>query len=171
MDGDEEDEEDNEMNDYCNQLFEQDSINFNACAADDDYEEQQDEGDDAYNWYNYDLEDADELDQVCAKIVSFGGKYNNYYDSASTGSVHTRNRKGNLVYGQSTSLLSVGAIVAIVLACIFVVGVAAHLLKPKRRVRNPDLHQPVYRKKGLSRLLSPRKAPAHHAPVYPGHLD
>ncbi len=170
MDGDEKDEEDNEMNDYCNQLFEQDSINFNACAADDD-EEQQAEEDDAYNWYNYDLEDADELDQVCAKIVSFGGEYNNYYDSASTGSVHTRNRKGNLVYGQSTSL-SVGAIVAIVLACIFVVGVAACLLKPKRRkVRNPDLHQPMRQKKGLSRLLSPRKAPAHHEPIYRGHLD
>lgn len=158
------------MNDYCNQLFEQDIINFNACAADDD-EEQQDEGDDAYNWYSYDLEDADELDQVCAKIVSFRGEYSNYYDSASTGSVHTRDRNGNLVSGQSTSPLSVGAIVAIVLACIVVVGVAACLLKPKRKVKNPDLHQPVYRKKGISRLVSPRKAPALHEPVYRGHLD
>lgn len=158
------------MNDYCNQLFQQDIINFNQCAANDD-EEQQDEGDDAYNWYNYDLEDADELDQVCAKIVSFAGEYSNYYNSASTGSVHTRDRQGNLVSGQSTKSLSVGAIVAIVLACIFVVGMAACLLKPKRKVTNPDLHQPVYRKNGISNLLSPRKAPAIHEPVYRGHLD
>jgi hypothetical protein len=130
------------MNDYCKQLFEQDAINFNECAADEE-EEQQDEGDDAYNWYSYDVEDADEVEKVCAKIVSFNGVYSNYYDSASSGSVQTRDSKGNLTSSNSTAGLSVGAIVAIALACVIVVGVAARLLKP-RKVKAPALHEPVY---------------------------
>ncbi|KAK1741704.1 hypothetical protein QTG54_007277 [Skeletonema marinoi] len=140
--GDEEEEDEYEMNDYCKQLFEQDAINFNECAADEE-EEQQDEGDDAYNWYSYDVEDADEVEKVCAKIVSFNGVYSNYYDSASSGSVQTRDSRGNLTSSQSTTGLSVGAIVAIALACVVVVGVAARLLKP-RKVKAPALHEPVY---------------------------
>ena len=136
------------MNDYCKQLFEQDAINFNECAADEE-EEQQDEGDDAYNWYSYDVEDADEVEKVCAKIVSFNGVYSNYYDSASSGSVQTRDSRGNLTSSQSTTGLSVGAIVAIALACVVVVGVAAHLLKP-RKVKAPALHEPVWEGSRLS---------------------
>lgn len=130
------------MNEYCEQLLEGESVNFQECAAD---EEQQDEGDDAYNWYSFDVENADEIEEVCAKVISFNGEYSNYYDSISSGSLHTRDRKGNLVSGEATSL-SVGAIVAIVLACVVVVGVASRLLTRscRRKVKAPALHEPVY---------------------------
>ena len=127
------------MNDYCAQLFEGESINFDECVAD---EQQQNGGDDAYNWYSFDMETADEIEEVCAKMVSFNGQYSNYYDSDSSGSIHSRDRNGNLLSGEFTTL-SPGAIIAIVLACIIVVGVAARILTP-RNVKAPALHEPVY---------------------------
>ena len=81
------------------------------------------------------------MEEVCSKIVSFSGEYSNYYDSELNGSVHFRDSEGKIVTSMST--LSVGAIVAIVLACIFVVGAACCLFKP-RRVKAPSLHEPVY---------------------------
>lgn len=131
------------MNDYCQQLFDQDSVNFNECTADDEEEEQQDQGDDAYTFYSYDIEDADDMEEVCAKIVSFNIQYSNYYDSAGSGSPHTRDKNGNLVSSESTSL-SVGAIAAIVVACVVDFGAASLLMPKKKRVKASALHEPVY---------------------------
>eukprot|EP00984_Skeletonema_dohrnii_P004487 scaffold1593_cov154-Skeletonema_dohrnii-CCMP3373.AAC.4 len=139
-------EEENEMNDYCKQLFESDLANFNDCAAESEEEEgQQEETDDAYSWYSYDMEDADEIDQVCAKIASFNGEYSNYYDSATSGSVHSRSRNGDLVKSAAASL-SVSAIAAIALACAAVVGAAAYVMGRKtEKVDGSTLNEPMYR--------------------------
>jgi hypothetical protein len=132
------------MNDYCKQLFESDFVNFYECAAEE--EAQQGDVDDAYSWYSYDLENADEIEQACAKVVSFNGKYTNYYDSATSGSVHRRDWKGSLVTNASTGL-SGGAITAIVLVCVNVVALVARLLvgKAKKETVNvPALEEPMY---------------------------
>ena len=139
------------MNDYCKQLFEGDAVNFNECGANEE-EEQQDEENNEFNWYGYDMEDADDMEGVCAKIVSFNGVYNNYYDSAFAGSVHKRDKNGNIVTNESTGLsgLSVSAIVAIVVAIVMVIGFAAYLMKPKKKVKSLALHEPVYQGGQLS---------------------
>jgi hypothetical protein len=148
-DGEEEEgedqEEENEMNDYCKQLFESDLANFDDCAADAEEEEgQQDDTDDAYSWYSYDMADGDEIDEVCAKIASFNGEYSNYYDSAASGSVHSRYRNGDLVKSAAASL-SAGAITAIALACAVVVGAAAYVLRRKtEKVDGLDLNEPMH---------------------------
>lgn len=140
------------MNDYCKQLFEDNSVNINQCAATDEEEGEQDQGDDEYYWYSYDMEDADDAEKVCAKIVSFNGEYSNHYDSAISGTVHTRDRNGNLATSESTNFwttwntpdLSVGAIAAIVVASVVVVvGFAARLLSSKKETAS--LHEPMYR--------------------------
>jgi len=137
----ENDDESNEMNDYCKQLFEGDAINFGECAASEE-EEQQGEANDAYSWYSYDMEDADEIEEACAKVVSFNGKYTNYYDSAASGSVHTRSKRGSLVKSASTGL-SGGVIATIVLVCAVVAGVAVSVLKNKK-VSASSLNEPMY---------------------------
>jgi len=149
-DGEEEEEgedgeEENEMNDYCKQLFESDLANFDDCAAESEEEEgQQEETDDAYSWYSYDMEDADEIDKVCAKIASFNGEYSNYYDSAASGSVHSRYRNGDLVKSAAVSL-SAGAIAAIALACAVVVGAAAYVMRRKtEKVDGSTLNEPMH---------------------------
>jgi len=131
------------MNDYCKQLFEHDSVNISECAADEEEVQQgeADDADNAYSWYTYDMEDADELEQACAKVVSFNGKYTNYYDSATSGSVHTRKR-GSLVTNASTGL-SGGAITAIVLVCAAVAGAAVRILKDKKE-KASALQEPMY---------------------------
>jgi hypothetical protein len=129
------------MNDYCKQLFEGDAINFGECAASEE-EEQQGEANDAYSWYSYDMEDADEIEEACAKVVSFNGKYTNYYDSAASGSVHTRSKRGSLVKSASTGL-SGGVIATIVLVCAVVAGVAVSVLKNKK-VSASSLNEPMY---------------------------
>lgn len=137
------------MNDYCKQLFEGDAINFGECAASEE-EEQQGEANDAYSWYSYDMEDADEIEEACAKVVSFNGKYTNYYDSAASGSVHTRSKRGSLVKSASTGLSGgvIAAIAAIVLllVCLNIIAVVACLLKNKKekKVSAPDLNEPMY---------------------------
>lgn len=133
------------MNDYCKQLFEGDAINFGECAASEE-EEQQGEANDAYSWYSYDMEDADEIEEACAKVVSFNGKYTNYYDSAASGSVHTRDWSGSLVKSASTGAstgLSGGVIATIVLVCAVVAGVAVSVLKNKK-VSASSLNEPMY---------------------------
>jgi len=139
-------EEENELNDYCKQLFESDLANFDDCAAESEEEEgQQEETDDAYSWYSYDMEDADEIDQVCAKIASFNGEYSNYYNSAASGSVHSRSRNGDLVKSAAASL-SASAIAAIALACAAVVGAAAYVMGRKtEKVDGSTLNEPMYR--------------------------
>lgn len=143
--GDAEEEDGVEMNDYCKQLFESDLVSFDDCKAE-EVEERQDETDDEYNWYNYDMEDADEIGDVCAKVASFNGEYSNYYDSAASGSVHSRYRNGNLVTEESvTTRMSAGEITAVVLVCAVVIGATAYVLRPKtEKVDGPALHEPMY---------------------------
>lgn len=143
---DSEEEDGEEMNDYCKQLFESDLVSFDDCAAQEEVQ-QQDETDDEYSWYSYDMEDADGIGDVCAKVASFNGEYSNYYDSAASGSVHSRYRNGKLVIEEcATTRMSAGAITAIALACTVVIGATAHLLRPKtEKMDGSALNEPMYR--------------------------
>ncbi len=146
FEGDAEEGDGEEMNDYCTQLFESDLVSFDDCAVEQE-EQQQDEADDEYSWYSYDMEDADEIGDVCAKVASFNGDYSNYYDSAASGSVHSRYRNGNLVTEESaTTRITARAITAIALACTVVIGATAHVLRPKTAIVDDSaLNEPMYR--------------------------
>ena len=128
----ENEEENNEMNDYCKQLFEgEQSVKFSDCAAAEE-EEQEDEADEDYSWYSYDMEDADDIEETCAKVVSFNGNYARYYDSSVNGTIH-----------ESENGVSVFGITAIVVACVAAVGLVAHSLTQKKK--SPVLlDEPIY---------------------------
>jgi hypothetical protein len=123
------------MNDYCKQLFEKESVKFSDCAAaqeEEQEQEQEDEADEDYSWYSYDIEDADDIEETCAKVVSFNGNYAHYYDSSVNGTIH-----------ESENGVSVFGITAIVVACVAAVGLVAHSLTQKKK--SPVLlDEPIY---------------------------
>lgn len=126
----ENEEEENEMNDYCKQLFEgEQTVKFSDCAAaeeEEQEEEQEEEADEDYSWYSYDLEAADDLEETCAKVVSFNGEYARYYDSSVNGTIHENES-------------SVFGTIAIVVACVAAVGLVAHSLTQKKKKNSPVL--------------------------------
>jgi len=140
-DGDNEEEEEYEMNDYCAGILEGDIADFNNCAADEDDEEE--ENDDAYNWYTYDLKDADDVDGVCAVLNQMAGEYSHLYDEEASGTWYKRNSSGQIVKGGEAwgIALSPAIIAGIVGVCLAIVGGAVLLLKPKKK---QFINEPVY---------------------------
>ncbi|KAL7524854.1 hypothetical protein ACHAXR_000744, partial [Thalassiosira sp. AJA248-18] len=148
-DGDE--EENYEVNDYCQQVMEGDVADFNNCAADEDGEEE--ENDDQYNWYTYDLAEADDVGEVCYTLNQMAGEYSYTYDEELSGTWYERNSKGVILTGDEPThwydgimsvqeSMSTGAIAAIVATCLIVlVGAAFLCMKPKK---NSDMNEPVY---------------------------
>jgi hypothetical protein len=122
------------MNDYCKQLFEKESVKFSDCAsAQEEEQEQEDEADEDYSWYSYDMEDADDIEETCAKVASFNGEYVRYYDSSVNGTIH-----------EKESNVSVFGIAAIVVACVAAVGLVAHSLTQKKKQSPVLLDEPIY---------------------------
>jgi len=142
----EEEEERYEMNEYCEGLLNDDAMDFNQCQSDDDQQEEENQ-DDHYAWYTFDIEDADNIEEVCQVIYQMQGEYYHNYDESSSGTWYSRNSNGQIItvsaqnnQGKS-SRLSGGAIAAIALVCVAVVGIAAYLMKPKKA---SDGNAPVY---------------------------
>ena len=128
-DGEEEedDDEENEMNDYCHGVLEENAVSFANCAADDEDEEQNNNAANNYDWFTYDMEEADDAEDVCVmlKKKQSGDGYSHAYDQESSGSWYTRDKSGHIVTGNSQqSGLSAGAIVGIVIAVLAVLLVA-----------------------------------------------
>ncbi len=141
----EEDHEQNEMNDYCKGVLEENAVSFVNCAAD---EEQEQENNAAanYDWFTYDMEEADDANDVCAMLKqkqSSDGSYSHAYNQEGSGSWYTRDRSGNIVTGKSQQQegLSAGAIVGIVIAVLAVLLIAVGIgrsLRSSSRKRHVD---------------------------------
>lgn len=127
-DGNEEDDEQNEMNDYCKGVLEENAVSFANCAADNEEEEQNQNNNAAnYDWFTYDMEEADDANDVCAMLKQKqSGDYSHAYNQEGSGSWYTRDKSGNIVSGKSqpSDGLSAGAIVGIVIAVLAVLLIA-----------------------------------------------
>ena len=105
------------------------------------------EQDDQYNWYTYDLKEADDIDEVCDTINQLEGEYSYVYDEEGSGTWYKRNKKGQIISEDEGGLtmpeLTPAVIGVIVAVCLIVIGGAAFLLKPKKK-KNSDSSEPVY---------------------------
>merc|ERR1719203_2839 len=139
----EEDEEENEdeddeeqeyqVNDYCQGIMEEDVVSFNACGAEEEEEEEENDDGNNYDWYNYDMKEADDVEQVCAKLNEIdSADYSHVYDEAASGTWYKRNKKGAIVYKTDEKEgLSGGAIAGIIAIVVGVVGAAGFYMKSK----------------------------------------
>lgn len=145
-DADEDEEEEYQVNDYCQQVMEGDFADFNNCAVDE--AEDEEDADDQYNWYTYDLKEADDIDEVCVTLNAMDGEFSYAYDEEASGTWYERNRNGDIVDADASPwsipelTLEPGIIAAIVAMCVVVVGGAAFLCRPKKK--HSDSSEPVY---------------------------
>lgn len=79
------------------------------------------------------MKEADDINQVCVTINSMeSAYYSHVYNEETSGSWYTRNKKGQIVTGDESAGLSGGAISAIVLVALGVVGAAGFFLMKKK---------------------------------------
>jgi len=126
--GDAEDDGQNEMNDYCKGVLEEDAVSFANCVADNE-EENQNQNNNAvnYDWFTYDMEEADDANDVCVMLKQKqSGDYSHAYNQEGSGSWYIRDKSGRIVSGSSKQSegLSAGAIVGIVIAVLAVLLIA-----------------------------------------------
>eukprot|EP00584_Thalassiosira_punctigera_P011102 CAMPEP_0172529108 /NCGR_PEP_ID=MMETSP1067-20121228/3256_1 /TAXON_ID=265564 ORGANISM="Thalassiosira punctigera, Strain Tpunct2005C2" /NCGR_SAMPLE_ID=MMETSP1067 /ASSEMBLY_ACC=CAM_ASM_000444 /LENGTH=563 /DNA_ID=CAMNT_0013313103 /DNA_START=68 /DNA_END=1759 /DNA_ORIENTATION=- len=141
-DEDDDEEEEYEVNDYCQQVMEGDVADFNNCDVDENQDEE--DIDDQYIWYTYDMQEADDIDEVCVTLNQMEGEYSYVYDEELSGTWYERNADGSIHSDEESeaATLSPGIIAVIVAVCLIVVGGAAFLLKPKKKPS--DSNEPVY---------------------------
>ncbi|KAL9188615.1 hypothetical protein ACHAXT_006993 [Thalassiosira profunda] len=145
-DPDEEEEEDNgeneeveyAVNEYCQGIMEGDAMDFNNCQnnnGDNNAAEEDEENEN--NWYMYDMQEADDIEEVCYTLNQMNGEYSYYYNEELSGTWHERNKKGQIVTNdgsESSMALTPGIIAAIVAAAVIVLAGAAFLcFKPKKK--------------------------------------
>ena len=125
-DNDDEDEEQQyEVNDYCAGIMEENVVSFNNCQAEEQDEDE--DGDDAvnYDWFTYDMKEADDVNEVCAVLNAMdSAEYSHVYDVEASGTWYNRNKKGTIVSFNQTEGLSGGAIAGIVVVVLGVIGAA-----------------------------------------------
>ena len=122
-----EEEEQYEVNQYCQGIMEENVISFNNCEAEE--EEADDEADDDvaanYDWFTYDVKDADDVNEVCAALNAVdSADYSHVYDEVASGTWYRRNKKGTIVFTSQKEGLSGGAITSIVVVVLGALGAA-----------------------------------------------
>eukprot|EP00569_Conticribra_weissflogii_P000900 CAMPEP_0171357300 /NCGR_PEP_ID=MMETSP0878-20121228/46169_1 /TAXON_ID=67004 /ORGANISM="Thalassiosira weissflogii, Strain CCMP1336" /LENGTH=701 /DNA_ID=CAMNT_0011863339 /DNA_START=100 /DNA_END=2204 /DNA_ORIENTATION=- len=136
----EEEEERYEMNEYCEGLLNDEAMDFNNCEAENGNEQEEEAQDDQYSWYTFDIEDADDIGEVCQVVYQMQGEYYHAYDESSSGTWYSRNSNGQIItvsaqnnQGNKSPGLSGGAIAGIVVLIVGVIGVAGFVLTKKNK--------------------------------------
>jgi len=147
-DNEDEDEEQNyEASEYCQNLMEQEMVSLNNCEAEEEQEEEEEDEDQDYDssWYNYDMKEADEVNQVCNYINTLdAADYHHVYDDnkeSGSGSWYERNKKGQIITAGESQGMSTGAITAIVIFVLAVVGGAGFVLMKKNSKKSETDYQ------------------------------
>ncbi|KAL3758822.1 hypothetical protein ACHAWU_007939 [Discostella pseudostelligera] len=145
------DDEENEMNEYCQEILEGDNfVDFNNCgAADNDDAANAADDDGQYSWYKYDVKNADDINEVCAVLNKKEGAYTWSYDMESSGTWYERDSNGQIASKDSAatkdsnSITIAPAIIGVLVTiCVFVVGGAAFLIM--RRQKYAESSESVY---------------------------
>ena len=140
--GDEEEDnnedEENEASEYCQGVFEEDTVSWSNCVADGEEEAEEEQQDDAvdYSWVTYDIKNAEDVGTVCYTLSAMDedtrASTGHVYNSEEGGSWYERNKKGQIITGDEAAGMSGGAIFAVVLFSMAVVGGAAYVLMKKK---------------------------------------
>jgi hypothetical protein len=103
------------------------------------YQEEQEAQEYAYSWYEVDVEDADDMDEVCAVMNAkiSGNKaanWNYFYNEDQQGTAYSRDRKGHLVGSASSSNKMHGGLIFLIVVLVIgaVVAPVAWRIKKKR---------------------------------------
>jgi len=138
-------EQNYELNEYCEDIFDGDIVDFNNCEAEEEEEQNDDNQDDDYSsWYTYDMQEADDINEVCSVINLMEGEYSYVYDEEKSGSWYDRSRSGAIIDGSEGSgiILSPAHIVGIVAGVIVLFASLFYCTRSKKA--SSDSNEPVY---------------------------
>jgi hypothetical protein len=133
-----------DVNDFCQQIFAQGPVEFNQCYSDDYQFGSNNNQDDQFGWYTYDMtyDEANNLEDVCTVVYQMSGEYSYSYDEKRSGTWYTRDKTGSI---RSTESLSVEfspiAITLLVLLGVGIVGTSAIFSYRKNKARRME---PLY---------------------------
>eukprot|EP00984_Skeletonema_dohrnii_P000816 scaffold248_cov127-Skeletonema_dohrnii-CCMP3373.AAC.1 len=127
-----------EMNEACGQIVDE-AVYIADCAAEDAAEEDE-EDEDEDKWYDFDVQDGGDLDEVCAVVnykMNIGEDFTYFYDETTQGSVgYDRDMGGHLKSSEAGSGMSGGMIFLIVALVVgIVVAPVAWLINSKKNTQ------------------------------------
>merc|ERR1711935_228826 len=67
-DGDEEEEQQYTATEYCQGVMEEDAVSWSNCEADEEEDGEDDQNVYYYDWFTYDMKEADEINKVCVTL-------------------------------------------------------------------------------------------------------
>lgn len=126
-----------EMNEACGQIVDE-ALYIADCAAEDAAEEDEEEEDDE-KWYDFDVQDGGDLDEVCAVVnykMNAGESFEYFYDEKTQGTTYDRDITGNLKGNSNKAGLGGGMIFLIILLVVgIVVAPIAWLINSKKNTQ------------------------------------
>lgn len=127
----------NEMSETCGEITGE-AVYIADCAAEDAAEEDEEEEDED-KWYDFDVQDGGDLDEVCAIVnykMNAGETFEYFYDEKTQGTSYERDMSGNLKGQQNKSGMSGGVIFLIILVVVgVVVAPVAWLINSKKNTQ------------------------------------
>ena len=133
------------MNDYCQGVLDGDLVDFNNCEAEEDAQEDEEQEND-YEWYSYDMAEADDMNQVCAVVNQMAGEFSYVYDEEGSGTWYERTRSGTIVTGDEKVpfiTLSPTIIAGIVAGIVVLLSMLCYCARSKK-TRHQAAEEPVY---------------------------
>ena len=132
-----------DINQYCQQIIANGALDFNQCYSEDYNFGSNNNQDDEYGWYTYDMkyDEANYLEDVCAVVYQMSGEYTYSYDEEQSGTWYERDGSGS-IKSETTSLeFSPVAIGLLVLLGVSIVAVSAFWKYNKRKAKRME---PLY---------------------------
>jgi hypothetical protein len=140
-----------QVNEYCQQIFNQGAVEFNQCYSNNNDDESSfgnryNPNDDEYSWYTYDMtyDQAKDLQDVCTVVYKMEGEYYYSYDAEKSGTWYSRDKSGSIKSKQAGYAMvefSPMAIALLVLLGVGIVGVSAFYSCRKSKARRIE---PLY---------------------------
>ncbi len=133
-DANDDEEEMYEATEYCKGVMEEEVADWNNCQADEDEAEEDDQNEYNYDWFTYDVKDAEDVNNVCVALNALdSADYSHVYDEDASGTWYMRNKKGAIVFGtEEKEGLSGGAIFGILVVVLGVIGAAGFVMSKKK---------------------------------------
>ncbi len=124
-----------EMNESCGQIVD-DAVYIADCAAEDAAEEDEEQdAEDEEKWYDFDVEDGGDLDEVCAVVnykMNAGESFEYFYDEKVQGTTYERDISGNLKSSENKGMGGGMIFLIILLVAGIVVAPVAWLINSKK---------------------------------------